>query len=550
MKREMDPRPKPSEGSFPAEIDLDRTDELPALDLRAHETAPHDRLSETWIQPGLSSLTEAAADPAARTRAEDPLQTAVANLREAQELLAGRSARLVEVENALDEARSERAAVERRVAQLTEELAAARAVAAQRDLERAGAEAEARAAAERREAQHQADLAAARAAAGQREAELGGELERARAAAGQQASDLAEELAAAREVAEQLRTRAATYFESLQTAERRRALFEGLLSDLHEEIDAHQSGHERLTRELAGRDTRAGELESDLGERASRIADLDSQVATLGSALRQRDVELARLRAVETSLTARVEELTRVRGEAEELAGALRAAQLEHSAHLASIAAGEARAKQLEDRMAEQVEMRRTLQSAAEAAVARAHELEADVRAAEENIARLESQLRGRDARVAELERANQQWRHTLDEGHVVHGASGGEQPRRQAPPAEAAEGMAASAPLEGATRLLIRSDGQREVVHVLGRKTTIGRTPENDLQIDVKYISRHHAVILAGPAHTIIEDLNSTNGVMVNGKRITRQTLNDGDLVTIARVEYRFALRRGGEKR
>src|ERR1700757_3153173 len=384
MKREMDPRPKlPPEGSFPVGIDLDRTDELPALDLRAPEAAAQDRLSETWIQPGLSSLTEAAAEPAARTPgAEDPLQTAVANLREAQELLAGRGARLVEIENALDEARTERAAAERRVAQLTEELPAARAVVAQRDIERAGAEAEARAAAERREAQHQTDLAAARTAAGQREAEVGAELERARAAAGQQASDLAEELAAAREVAEQLRTRAATYFESLQTAERRRALFEGLLSDLHEEIDAHQSGHERLTRELAGRDMRAGELESDLGERASRIADLDSQVATLGSALRLRDVELARLRAVESSLTARVEELTRARGEAEQRAEALRAAQLEHSGHLASIAAGEARVKQLEDRMAEQVEMRRTLQSAAEAAVARAHELEAGGRAA------------------------------------------------------------------------------------------------------------------------------------------------------------------------
>jgi pSer/pThr/pTyr-binding forkhead associated (FHA) protein len=36
----------------------------------------------------------------------------------------------------------------------------------------------------------------------------------------------------------------------------------------------------------------------------------------------------------------------------------------------------------------------------------------------------------------------------------------------------------------------------------------------------------------------------------MVNGKRITRQTLNDGDRVTIARAEYRFAMRRNGEKR
>ena len=56
----------------------------------------------------------------------------------------------------------------------------------------------------------------------------------------------------------------------------------------------------------------------------------------------------------------------------------------------------------------------------------------------------------------------------------------------------------------------------------MLGRKTSIGRTPDNDLQIDAKFISRHHAVILAGPAHTIIEDLNSTNGVLVNGRRIT----------------------------
>ena len=82
----------------------------------------------------------------------------------------------------------------------------------------------------------------------------------------------------------------------------------------------------------------------------------------------------------------------------------------------------------------------------------------------------------------------------------------------------------------EGAVRLLIRTDGDSEVVHVLGRKTTVGRTPDNDLQIDAKFISRNHAVILAGPNHTIIEDLNSTNGVAVNSRRITRHTLRDGD--------------------
>ena len=84
----------------------------------------------------------------------------------------------------------------------------------------------------------------------------------------------------------------------------------------------------------------------------------------------------------------------------------------------------------------------------------------------------------------------------------------------------------------------------------MLGRKTSIGRTPDNDLQIDAKFVSRHHAVILVGPAHTIIEDLNSTNGVLVNGRRITRHTLRDGDQIAIGRTHYRFALRRGAERR
>ncbi|HXZ59316.1 MAG TPA: FHA domain-containing protein [Steroidobacteraceae bacterium] len=646
----MDPRLRqPPQGSPPRAADLDSTDELPVLDLKAYEAAARERLADTWIQPGLEPGDAGSESAAAAELAEDPLQTAVANLREAQHLLTSRGARLSEIERSLEEAHAARTAAERRVQQLTEELAAARAAVAQRDSERAAAEAEARAAAERREAQHAGDLAQTRAAAQQREAELAEELVRARAAAGQQASDLGEELARAardteqreaqharqlleeraageqrllaeREAAaevqrgrdlereqglavrdlaqaalqgelQEMRVRAASYFESLQSAERRRSLFEGLLSDLQDEVDAHETGRARLARELAGRDVHAGELESDLSQRAARIADLESQVATLGAALQQRDVELTRLRAVEASLGAaleagraattavttragehevalneartrvaaleaelaaerrhgaeREEELAKVRGDMEEWAGALRSAQLERSGHVASISAGEARVKQLEERVAEQVDMLRTLQTASDAAVARTQELEQDLRAAEDGIARLESQLRGRNARVAELEKANQQWRHTLDETRAAHVDTDTHLALREAAYAAAAEGLQREPAPDGATRLLIRSDGEREVVHVLARKTTIGRTPDNDVQIDAKHISRHHAVILAGPAHTIIEDLNSTNGVTVNGRRITRQVLQDGDQVMIGRAEYRFAVRR-----
>jgi len=84
----------------------------------------------------------------------------------------------------------------------------------------------------------------------------------------------------------------------------------------------------------------------------------------------------------------------------------------------------------------------------------------------------------------------------------------------------------------------------------VLGRRTTIGRTPDNDLQIDAKFVSRHHAVVLAGPAHTIIEDLGSTNGVLVNNQRISRQPLKDGDVIVIGRARFRFVVRPAGERR
>ena len=97
---------------------------------------------------------------------------------------------------------------------------------------------------------------------------------------------------------------------------------------------------------------------------------------------------------------------------------------------------------------------------------------------------------------------------------------------------------------LEGPARVLIRTDGNTEFVHVLGRRTRIGRGADNELVLDTKHVSRYHAVLLAGPVHTTIEDLNSTNGVFVNGKRVTRQALKDGDRINIGRTQFRYTVR------
>jgi hypothetical protein len=98
--------------------------------------------------------------------------------------------------------------------------------------------------------------------------------------------------------------------------------------------------------------------------------------------------------------------------------------------------------------------------------------------------------------------------------------------------------------PIGSALRVLVRDEGGAEVVYPLGRHTTIGRTPDNDIQVNTTFVSRHHAVLLAGLDHCIVEDLNSTNGLQVNGQRVGRQLLHDGDIVTIGKTHFRYQTR------
>jgi pSer/pThr/pTyr-binding forkhead associated (FHA) protein len=90
----------------------------------------------------------------------------------------------------------------------------------------------------------------------------------------------------------------------------------------------------------------------------------------------------------------------------------------------------------------------------------------------------------------------------------------------------------------------LIRVDGEHPVSHVLSRRTRIGRAAGCELQVESTSVSRHHALVLVGPREAIIEDLNSTNGVLVNGRKITRHLLSDGDAVTIGEIQFRYVVR------
>jgi hypothetical protein len=93
----------------------------------------------------------------------------------------------------------------------------------------------------------------------------------------------------------------------------------------------------------------------------------------------------------------------------------------------------------------------------------------------------------------------------------------------------------------------LIRIDGGRSISHALGRRTRIGRGAGCELQVDSTSVSRHHALIVVGPRDTIIEDLNSTNGVILNGRKITRAFLTDGDTLIVGEVQFRYVAKAVG---
>jgi len=142
----------------------------------------------------------------------------------------------------------------------------------------------------------------------------------------------------------------------------------------------------------------------------------------------------------------------------------------------------------------------------------------------------LHSEVSQRDSRVAQLEaqiRAKDSMLDTLRRQPAREGAASETKP----------DGRAIS-------RQLVRIDTGEEVIHPLGRKTRIGRTPDNDVRVGAKFVSRHHALVLVGPEETIIEDLNSTNGVLVNGQRIARQSLKDGDTIKLGEARFRFVVR------
>jgi type II secretory pathway predicted ATPase ExeA len=92
-------------------------------------------------------------------------------------------------------------------------------------------------------------------------------------------------------------------------------------------------------------------------------------------------------------------------------------------------------------------------------------------------------------------------------------------------------------------SKLVLSTEGKAVgELHLMPGRKVVGRTPDNDLQIDSKFISRHHCqFVTTSDGTTVIEDLNSTNGIVIRGKRVRRHTLRDGDVISMGQHELLF---------
>lgn len=89
--------------------------------------------------------------------------------------------------------------------------------------------------------------------------------------------------------------------------------------------------------------------------------------------------------------------------------------------------------------------------------------------------------------------------------------------------------------------KLVITRDGLTLKEYVLDKeRTIIGRDPSSDIHLDDETVSAEHgAVIIQGGI--FVMDLGSTNGVLVNGRKISKAKVQHGDTIRVGRHEMKL---------
>lgn len=113
--------------------------------------------------------------------------------------------------------------------------------------------------------------------------------------------------------------------------------------------------------------------------------------------------------------------------------------------------------------------------------------------------------------------------------------------------PKAAAPTQAVSPEDLGMEQELVRLSWDGASHDVKGARVVIGRSRDCDIQLSDANVSRRHAELRQEGASYWVVDLGSTNGMEVNGKRVKRAKLRDGDSFTLGSTEITFSRRASG---
>lgn len=93
-----------------------------------------------------------------------------------------------------------------------------------------------------------------------------------------------------------------------------------------------------------------------------------------------------------------------------------------------------------------------------------------------------------------------------------------------------------------GPPTLYVSRDGEtlRELTFDMQR-LLVGRSEHNDISINSRYVSRHHALLVRQGRATMLMDLNSSNGTLVNSRRVSNYVLRHDDVITIGNHRIKF---------
>jgi predicted component of type VI protein secretion system len=92
--------------------------------------------------------------------------------------------------------------------------------------------------------------------------------------------------------------------------------------------------------------------------------------------------------------------------------------------------------------------------------------------------------------------------------------------------------------------KLILSFEGTAlKTVELNKERTTIGRRPDNDIQVDNLAVSGLHAAVTTVLNDSVIEDLNSTNGTLVNGELSQKHLLKHGDVIEIGKHSIKYVV-------